>query len=58
MNKVGERYAPTDFAAEYLTRTSLRYLGYIIMHHHHLIAGWSRLDESVQSGAPLSSSKR
>lgn len=51
--KDGERYAPTAFAAEYLARSSPRYLGYIIMHHHHLMAGWSRLDESVRSGAPL-----
>ena len=51
--KNGERYAPTAFAAEYLGRSSPRYLGYIILHHHHLMAGWSRLDESVRSGAPL-----
>jgi SAM-dependent methyltransferase len=53
MKKVGDRYAATTFAAEYLSRTSPRYLGYIIMHHHHLMAGWSRLDESVRSGAPF-----
>jgi precorrin-6B methylase 2 len=53
LNKDGEHYAPNDFAAEYLARTSPRYLGYIIMHHHHLMAGWSRLAEAVQSGAPL-----
>ena len=51
--KDGERYAPTAFAADYLARSSPRYLGYIIMHHHHLMAGWSRLDEAVRSGAPL-----
>ncbi|MFZ2948183.1 MAG: methyltransferase [Desulfuromonadaceae bacterium] len=53
MEKQGDRYAATAFAAEYLSRTSSRYLGYIIMHHHHLMAGWSRLDESVRSGAPI-----
>jgi len=53
MEKEGDRYAATAFAAEYLSRTSPRYLGYIIMHHHHLMAGWSRLDESVRSGAPI-----
>ncbi|MGB9082793.1 MAG: methyltransferase dimerization domain-containing protein, partial [Desulfuromonadaceae bacterium] len=53
MEKRGDRYAATTFAAEYLSRTSPRYLGYIIMHHHHLMAGWSRLDESVRSGAPI-----
>ena len=53
LTRDGERYAPTAFAADYLARSSPRYLGYIIMHHHHLMAGWSRLDESVRSGAPL-----
>ncbi|MBE0504947.1 MAG: SAM-dependent methyltransferase [Desulfuromonadales bacterium] len=53
LDKEGERYAPTAFAAEYLARSSPRYLGYIIMHHQHLMAGWSRLDEAVRSGAPL-----
>ena len=53
LTKEEEHYAPTAFAAEYLARSSPHYLGYIIMHHHHLMAGWSRLDESVRSGAPL-----
>ncbi len=46
MEKEGDRFAATPFAAEYLSRNSPSYLGYIIMHHHHLMAGWSRLDES------------
>ena len=53
MEKEGDRYAATTFAAEYLSRFSPRYLGYIIIHHHNLMAGWSRLDESVRSGAPF-----
>jgi SAM-dependent methyltransferase len=53
LEKAGDRYAPTAFATEYLARCSPRYLGYIIMHHHHLMAGWSRLDDSVRSGAPI-----
>lgn len=53
LDKNGERYAPTDFATEYLSPNSPRYLGYIIMHHHHLMAGWAHLDESVRSGLPL-----
>ena len=52
MAKEGDRYAATPFAAEFLSRSSPRYMGYIIMHHHHLMSGWSRLDESVRSGAP------
>lgn len=53
MDKEGDRYAATPFAAEFLSRSSPRYLGYIIMHHHHLMAGWAHLDESVRSGAPI-----
>lgn len=53
MAKEGDRYAATPFAAEYLSRTSPCYLGYIIMHHHHLMAGWAHLDESVRNGAPI-----
>ena len=53
LDKNGEHYAPTVFSAEYLARSSPRYLGFILLHHHHLMAGWSHLDEAVQSGAPL-----
>lgn len=52
LDKTGERYASTPFAAEFLSRTSSNYLGYIILHHHHLMASWSRLDKAVRSGCP------
>lgn len=53
MEKTGDRYSATAFAAEYLSRTSPNYLGHIIMHHHHLMTGWARLDEAVRSGEPI-----
>jgi SAM-dependent methyltransferase len=28
-------------------------MGFILMHHHHLMAGWARLHEAVQSGGPI-----
>jgi SAM-dependent methyltransferase len=46
-------YVATVFAARHLSRTSPSYMGHIIMHHHHLMAGWSRLHEAVQSGGPI-----
>lgn len=52
LEKQGEAYGATPFAAEFLARTSPAYLGYIIMHHHHLMPSWVRLDESVRSGGP------
>jgi len=52
LEKRGDSYTATPFAAEFLSRTSPQYLGHIILHHRHLMAGWSRLDEAVRSGSP------
>ena len=41
--KQDETYANTD---------SPKYLGHIIMHHHHLLESWSKLDQAVRSGRP------
>ena len=54
LEKIGETYVPTPFAVEYLAATSPKYLGHIILHHHHLMTGWSRLDEAVREGGPIS----
>ena len=52
LNKEAGAYRATPFASQYLSRDSEDYLGHIIMHHHHLVDSWSRLDESVRSGRP------
>lgn len=46
-------YMATPFASTHLSKTSPGYLGYILMHHHHLMAGWTRLHEAVSNGAPV-----
>ena len=51
--KEGELYTATPFAARYLSRTSPDYLGFIIQHHHHLMASWAHLHEAVSSGRPV-----
>ena len=51
--KQGKTYIATPFAAEFLCRSSPKYLGHIIIHHHHLMSGWANLDQAVQSGAPI-----
>lgn len=53
LEKRGETFRASPFAADFLALTSPNYLGYIISHHHHLMAGWARLDESVRSGRPI-----
>lgn len=53
LSKEEDRFAATPFSAEYLARQSPQYLGHIIMHHHFLVDGWSRLDEAVRHGRPV-----
>ena len=50
--KDGESYQTTPFAQQFLSRESSAYLGHIILHHHHLVDGWSRLDQAVRTGNP------
>lgn len=56
LQKDGDCYTATPFSAEYLSKKSDRYVGHIIMHHHHLMAGWNRLDEAVRTGGPVKAS--
>lgn len=53
VNKHAHGYSNSGFSAQYLVKKSPGYLGHIIRHHHHLMAGWATLHESVQSGMPL-----
>jgi hypothetical protein len=53
LEKQGESYTATPFAAMFLSRTSPEYLGHIIMHHHHLMSGWTNLDQAVKNGQPV-----
>lgn len=48
-----DRFRSTDFSTTFLSKKSDSYMGHIIMHHHHLMDGWSRLDEAVISGGPV-----
>lgn len=46
-------YANAPAAQEFLSRDSERYLGHIILHHHHILDGWAQLDQAVRRGAPV-----
>lgn len=52
LSKDGQRYQATPFTAQFLSTDSAGYLGHIILHHHHLVDSWARLDEAVRSGQP------
>jgi SAM-dependent methyltransferase len=51
--KEGDAYETTPFSGRFLSRSSEQYLGFIIMHHHHLVSGWAQLHEAVTSGDPV-----
>jgi SAM-dependent methyltransferase len=53
LEKLDNTYITTQFAAKSLSKSSPGYMGHILMHHHHLMSGWSKLHESVQSGGPI-----
>lgn len=53
LTKTVNGYTNTDEAGTWLSRKSDQYLGHIILHHHHLMETWARLDESVRSGGPV-----
>jgi SAM-dependent methyltransferase len=52
LDKQNESYTNTSSGRELLAKNSPRYLGHIIMHHHHLLESWSMLDQAVKSGLP------
>lgn len=53
LKKEEGRYSNTPAAAKFLSKESPEYVGFMIMHHHHLIDSWSRMDQAVLSGKPL-----
>ena len=48
-------YRNSPLAESFLDRNNPDYVGHIIMHHHHLVDGWARLDEAVMTGQPVES---
>ena len=53
LTKADDAYSNTPSSLELLSKDSPKYLGHIIMHHHHLVESWSQLDQSVKSGQPI-----
>jgi len=53
LEKTGDRFSNTESGRVFLSKDSPRYIGYMIMHHHHLVESWSRLDQAVRSGGPV-----
>ena len=53
LHKDGALYANSGTAQELLAQQSEKYLGHIILHHHHILDGWAQLDQAVLTGKPI-----
>lgn len=51
--KKDDKYSNTLTSASFLSKKSPQYMGYMIMHHHHLVDSWSKLDQAVKTGTPV-----
>jgi len=55
LEKNDEVYGNIPAGRDFLSKQSPKYIGHVIMHHHHLVEGWSQLDQAVLSGQPIRS---
>lgn len=51
--KSDDFYANSEGARTFLSKDSPQYIGYMIMHHYHLIESWINIDQAVLSGKPV-----
>ena len=58
LEKAGDKYSNTPESSFFLSKDSPEYLGHMIMHHHHLVDSWSRLDHRPSRPARLSGQER
>lgn len=53
LSKKGNKYSNSPAGRNFLSKDGSHYIGYIIMHHHHLMESWSQLDQAVKTGQPV-----
>ncbi len=57
LKKTGDAFSNTEASSHYLNKSSDRYIGWRILHHHYLMPSWARLDEAVMRGEPVANEK-
>ncbi len=53
LRKKKDMFSNTPSSLKFLSKSSPQYIGYMIMHHAHLVDSWNKLDEGVRGGGPL-----
>lgn len=55
LKKEKDTFLNTQASSQFLSKDSKAYIGHMIMHHHHLVRSWSKMDEAILSGQPVRS---
>jgi hypothetical protein len=50
--KKDEKYSNSPPALTFLSKESPQYLGFMILHHHHLMESWHKMDTAIIEGRP------
>lgn len=50
--KKDKTYSNSPPALTFLSKESPRYIGFMIMHHHHLMESWQKMDQAIIEGKP------
>ncbi len=53
LTKQDDKYANTQAAQMFLSKDSASYIGFMIMHHHHLMESWQQMDQAIIEGKPI-----
>jgi cyclopropane fatty-acyl-phospholipid synthase-like methyltransferase len=53
LKKDGEQYVNTESSSRYLVKDSPQYIGFMVMHLHHLVEAWAHLPQAVNLGGPV-----
>jgi predicted O-methyltransferase YrrM len=53
VEKKENTYLNVNAVGRFLRKDSKAYLGFMILHHHHLVESWSKLDQAVLTGKPV-----
>ncbi|MBI9076902.1 MAG: SAM-dependent methyltransferase [Desulfatibacillum sp.] len=53
LEKSEHGYANTDAAKNLLCKESPQYIGFMIMHHQHLVDSFNRMTEAIETGKPI-----
>lgn len=53
LKKKSNSYTNSEAGSAFLSKDSPHYIGFMIMHHHHLVESWFKMDKAIMEGTPV-----